>query len=96
MERVVSSRHSRRKWSGSVNESTPNPTIPLWMDITFTVFVLAWIFITISALVAIVRTDFDRLGSKFWWSALVIAVPVVGALVWLLFGRPPRDSRSRT
>ncbi|WEX07041.1 hypothetical protein [Rhodococcus sp. RCBS9] len=38
-----------------MNESTPNPTIPLWMDITFTVFVLAWIFITISALVAIVR-----------------------------------------
>ena len=96
MERVVSSRHSRRKWSGSVNESTPNHTIPLWMDITFTVFVLAWIFITISALVAIVRTDFDRLGSKFWWSALVIAVPVLGALVWLLFGRPPRASRSRT
>ena len=51
---------------------------------------------TISALVAIVRTDFDRLGSKFWWSALVIAGPVLGALVWLLFGRPPRDSRSRT
>lgn len=66
MERVVSSRNSRRKWSGSVNESTQKPTIPLWMDITFTVFVLAWIFITISA------------------------------LAWLLFGRPPRDSRSRT
>jgi type II secretory pathway component PulF len=96
MERVVSSRHSHRKWFGSVNESTPNPTIPLWMDITFTAFVLAWIFITISALVAIVRTDFERSGGKFWWSALVIAVPVLGALVWLLFGRPPRDSRSRT
>ncbi|MDF2896944.1 MAG: hypothetical protein K0Q46_3730, partial [Rhodococcus erythropolis] len=39
-----------------MNESTQKPTIPLWMDITFTVFVLAWIFITISALVAIVRT----------------------------------------
>ncbi|WEX06998.1 hypothetical protein [Rhodococcus sp. RCBS9] len=26
----------------------------------------------------------------------MIAVPVLGALVWLLFGRPPRDSRSRT
>ncbi|MBH5147141.1 PLDc N-terminal domain-containing protein [Rhodococcus erythropolis] len=79
-----------------MNESIHNPTIPLWVDITFTVFVLAWIFITISVLVAIVRTDFDRPGGKFWWSALVIAVPVLGALVWLLFGRPPRDSRSRT
>ncbi|MFF1389753.1 hypothetical protein [Rhodococcus erythropolis] len=49
-----------------MNESIHNPTIPLWVDITFTVFVLAWIFITISA------------------------------LAWLLFGRPPRDSRSRT
>lgn len=59
-----------------MNESIHNPTIPLWVDITFTVF--------------------DRSGGKFWWSALVIAVPVLGALVWLLFGRPPRDSRSRT
>ena len=96
MECAVSSRNSRGKWSRGVNESTHNPTIPLWMDITFTVFVLAWIFITISALVATMRTDFDRSGGKFWWSALVIAVPVLGALVWLLFGRPPRDSRSRT
>ncbi|MER2084588.1 PLDc N-terminal domain-containing protein [Rhodococcus sp. (in: high G+C Gram-positive bacteria)] len=79
-----------------MNESTHNPTVPLWVDITFTVFVIAWIFITISALVAIARTDFDRSGGKFWWCALVIAVPVLGALVWLLFGRPPRDSRSRT
>ncbi|MDZ7913459.1 MAG: PLDc N-terminal domain-containing protein [Rhodococcus sp. (in: high G+C Gram-positive bacteria)] len=79
-----------------MNESTYNPTIPLWMDIIFTVFVLAWIFITISALVAIVRTDFDRSGGKFWWCALVIAVPVLGAAVWFLFGRLPRDSRSRT
>ncbi len=94
MECAVSSRNSRGKWFGSVNDS--NPTVPLWADITFTVFVLAWIFITISALVAIVRTDFDRSGGKVWWSALVIAVPVLGALVWLLFGRPPRDSRSRT
>ncbi len=96
MECAIPSRNSGRKWPGSVNESIHNPTIPLWVDITFTVFVLAWIFITISALVAIVRTDFDRSGGKFWWSALVIAVPVLGALVWLLFGRPPRDSRSRT
>ncbi len=79
MERVVSSRHSRRKWFGSVNESTPNPTIPLWMDITFTAFVLAWIFITISALVAIVRTDFERSGGKFWWSSLVIGTGDRGA-----------------
>ncbi|EQM31979.1 hypothetical protein N601_19395 [Rhodococcus erythropolis DN1] len=49
-----------------MNESTHNPTVSLWADITFTVFVVAWILITISA------------------------------LAWLLFGRPPRDSRSRT
>ncbi|MBT2267663.1 PLDc N-terminal domain-containing protein [Rhodococcus erythropolis] len=79
-----------------MNESTHNPTIPLELDLASLAFVVFWVFLLSGVLLSITRTDFDRSGAKFWWCALVIAVPVLGAAVWFLFGRPSRDSRSRT
>lgn len=79
-----------------MNESTHDPTVPLELDIAWLGLVVLWVFLLSGVLLSIIRTDFERSGGKFWWCALVIAMPVLGAAVWFLFGRPPRESRSRT
>lgn len=59
-----------------------NPTLPLAYDLLWMGTVLAWFVLTVCAVVSVLRTDHARSGGKFWWSLLVVAVPVLGALVW--------------
>lgn len=74
-----------------------NPTVPLSFDIATALLMLAYVLLTIAALVSIFRTRHDRAGSKFWWSALVVVIPFLGAAAWFLLGAPPlRRQSSRT
>lgn len=66
-------------------------TIPLGYDIAYAVIVALWAILTGAALVSVFRTHHDRSGSKFWWSALVIALPVLGASAWFLSSDRRRD-----
>ncbi|MCZ4553988.1 hypothetical protein ABIC28_001222 [Rhodococcus sp. PvR044] len=58
------------------------PMVPIGFDIAWTTMVAVWAILTITALVPVLRPDHDRWGEKFWWSALIVALPVVGALAW--------------
>ncbi|CAM3074252.1 PLDc N-terminal domain-containing protein [Prescottella defluvii] len=69
--------------------------VPLSFDIRATLIMLAYALLTAAALVSIFRTRHDRAGSKFWWSVLVIALPVLGAAAWFLLGAPPLRRRAR-
>ena len=62
------------------------PMVPIGFDIAWTAMVAAWAILTITALVSVFRADHDRWGGKFWWSALVVALPIFGALAWFAFG----------
>lgn len=75
--------------------SVETPTIPLAYDLTWTALVAACVALTVAALISIFRTPHDRMASKFWWSALVVAFPIVGAVVWLLFRAPPLRRRAQ-
>ncbi|TQF74608.1 hypothetical protein FK531_00405 [Rhodococcus spelaei] len=66
-----------------------NPTIPLGFDLATTGIVTQWAVLTVSALVSVFMSQLDRLGSKFWWSALIVALPALGASAWF-FGRRRR------
>lgn len=104
--RVESSPHITRpphRISDSV-ERTPfrrdfyvehNPTVPLSFDIQATLIMLAYVLLTIAALVSMFRTHHDRVGSKFWWSALIIVLPLIGPAVWFLLGAPPLRRRTK-
>ncbi|WP_137723322.1 PLDc N-terminal domain-containing protein [Prescottella subtropica] len=70
-------------------------TLPLSFDIRVTVIVLVYVGLIVAALVSIFRTRHDRVGSKFWWSALVVVLPVIGPAAWFLFGAPPLRRRAR-
>lgn len=72
-----------------------NPTLPLSFDIQATLIMLAHALLTAAALVSIFRTRHDRSGSKFWWSALVIVLPLVGAAAWFLLGAPSLRRQAR-
>ena len=82
--------------------TTENPTVPIGADITWIIMVLVYFILTIAALVSIFRTRHDRAASKFWWSALVIVIPLVGAAAWFPIGSTshcvdePRPTRARS
>ncbi|MCL2533163.1 MAG: PLD nuclease N-terminal domain-containing protein [Nocardiaceae bacterium] len=48
---------------------------------------------SLAALISILRIRHDRAGSKFWWSALVIVLPLIGPAAWFLLGAPPLRRR---
>lgn len=64
-----------------------NPTLPLAFDLVWTATALLWIVLAVIAWVSILRADHPRSGGKFWWCLLVLAVPLVGALLWF-WARP--------
>ena len=67
---------------------TGNPVIPAAYDVVWTAVLVAYLALIIVALVSLSRTA-PRLSSwlAFAWAALIIAVPVLGALAWLAVGR---------
>ncbi|WP_430331494.1 PLDc N-terminal domain-containing protein [Rhodococcus sp. ACT016] len=69
--------------------------LPLSFDIQATLIMLAYPSLVIAALISIFRVPHDRAGSKFWWSALVIVLPLIGAAAWFLFGAPPLRRRAK-
>lgn len=75
--------------------TSENLTVPIGADITWTMMMLGYLLLAIAALVSIFRTPHDRAASKFWWSALVIVMPVVGAAGWILFGAPSLRRRAQ-
>lgn len=55
------------------------------MVIVMSVVALAWVW----SIADVIATDFgDEAQAKGLWIATVMVVPVVGALVWMLYGRP--------
>ncbi|MFD1813767.1 PLD nuclease N-terminal domain-containing protein [Rhodococcus gannanensis] len=67
------------------------PTVPIGVDIALAAMVVAWAILTVTAVVSVLRADHDRWGGKFWWSALVVALPILGALAWFAFGARRRE-----
>ncbi len=67
---------------------TSNPVIPAAYDIVWTVVMVVYLAFVIVALVSLSRTA-PRLSSwlALAWAALVVMVPVLGALAWLTIGR---------
>lgn len=72
--------------NGGMNEDM-NPTLPLAFDLAWMASIIVWLAFTVAAVVSILRQDHDRIGGKFWWSALVITVPLFGAVIWFLSAR---------
>ncbi|MEZ5186781.1 MAG: PLDc N-terminal domain-containing protein [Candidatus Nanopelagicales bacterium] len=42
-----------------------------------------------------VRSDDVRGGSRFLWLLAILLLPVVGAVLWLVFGREPAEGPKR-
>lgn len=61
-----------------------NPTIPVGYDIAFVVVMALWAILTVVSIVSVFRAEHDRSGAKFWWPALIIALPLLGASAWFL------------
>ncbi|MGB7234854.1 MAG: PLD nuclease N-terminal domain-containing protein [Rhodococcus sp. (in: high G+C Gram-positive bacteria)] len=78
--------------TGQVNGDM-NPTLPLAFDVAWTALVVIWIVLSAVAVVSIVRTRHDRSGAKLWWCLFVLAVPVIGSLVWFWPGRARTERR---
>ncbi|MED5803784.1 PLD nuclease N-terminal domain-containing protein [Gordonia sp. Z-3] len=58
---------------------------------------LIYLVILVIALIDIINTDDARVRGlpKLAWVALVVIIPLVGALLWLAFGRPAADEFPR-
>ncbi|SDE44378.1 PLD nuclease N-terminal domain-containing protein [Rhodococcus tukisamuensis] len=78
-----------------MDDGTVNPTLPLAYDIAFTAVAVVWIALTTAALVSVSRSEPDRAGSRYWWCAVVVVLPFLGALAWFLFGAPRRQGARR-
>lgn len=74
--------------AAAISADVPNPLIPAWYDLAFSIVPLAFVAIAIVGLVSIVRrysamSTFDSVV----WTVFVVAVPVVGTTVWFVLGR---------
>ncbi|GAC66542.1 PLD nuclease N-terminal domain-containing protein [Gordonia soli] len=58
---------------------------------------IIYLVILVIALIDIINTDdaLVRGMPKLAWVALVVIFPLLGALIWLAFGRPSADERPR-
>ncbi|TDN45486.1 phospholipase D-like protein [Curtobacterium flaccumfaciens] len=67
---------------------TNNPVIPQIYDVTWSVVAIASVALVVVALVSLSRTA-PRLSP--WlavaWVALIVVVPILGAVAWLAIGR---------
>lgn len=64
-----------------------NPTLPRGFDLAWMAIAAMWALLVVIAWVSILRTDHPRRGAKFWWCVFVLAMPVLGALLWF-WARP--------
>lgn len=73
-----------------VSASTVEPLLPDWGIMGFFLILNAVLFIT--ALVSIARNRTHTSGGTVVWALIVLALPVLGSVLWFLIGR--RESSS--
>ncbi|GAC66906.1 PLD nuclease N-terminal domain-containing protein [Gordonia soli] len=58
---------------------------------------LIYLAVLVLALIDIINTDDALIRGlpKLGWVMLVVVLPLIGALIWLAFGRPTADERPR-
>ncbi len=65
--------------------SEVNPLVPSWGIMGFLLILNAILFI--AALVSIARNRTHTSGALVVWALIVLAVPVLGSVLWFLIGR---------
>ncbi len=72
----------------AATEETPNPLIPAPYDIAFSLVPIALAAFAIVSLVSIIRRySTMSTGESVGWTAFVVLVPALGAIVWFAMGR---------
>jgi hypothetical protein len=67
-----------------------NPLLPTAFDVTWQFLALVPLMVSIVAVVLILMSPRYTAGGKVLWIVTVLAVPLVGAIGWLLAGRTAR------
>jgi ABC-type molybdate transport system permease subunit len=62
-----------------------SPLVPSWGILGFVLALNAVLFI--AALVSIARSRIPTTGGSIVWALIVLALPVLGSLLWFLIGR---------
>lgn len=77
-------------------ENVVNPLVPAWYDVAWSSAALLVVAFTVLAFVSLVRAP-QATGWRFVvWGAVIVFVPVLGALAWFVIGRvTPEGSASR-
>ncbi|MGF7124400.1 PLD nuclease N-terminal domain-containing protein [Rhodococcus sp. AG1013] len=73
-----------------------NPTLPVAFDITALVVALLWLVLVVATSVSVLRARHITTPAKFAWILVVLALPVLGALAWLLMGNKPGAADMRS
>ncbi|QBJ94987.1 PLDc_N domain-containing protein [Rhodococcus sp. ABRD24] len=66
-----------------------DPTLPLAFDIAWMALVLLWLILVVSTSISVLRARHITTPAKIAWILLVLALPVLGSLLWLLIGNKP-------
>ena len=69
----------------ALSTSEANPLVPSWGIMGFPLILNAILFI--AALVSIARNRTHTTGGTVVWALIVLAVPVLGSVLWFLVGR---------
>ena len=77
----------------ALSTSEANPLAPSWGIMGFLLIPNAILFV--AALVSIARNRTNTTGATVVWALIVVAVPVLGSVLWFLIGRR-ETSNSRT
>jgi ABC-type molybdate transport system permease subunit len=74
----------------ALSTSEVNPLVPSWGIMGFLLILNAILFI--AALVSIARNRTHTTGGTVVWALIVLAVPVLGSVLWFLVGRRETSS----
>lgn len=74
----------------ALSASEVNPLVPSWDIMGFLLILNAILFI--AALVSIARNRTHTTGGTVVWALIVLAVPVLGSVLWFLVGRRETSS----
>ncbi|HAG59124.1 MAG TPA: hypothetical protein DCR15_19325 [Arthrobacter bacterium] len=69
----------------ALSTSEANPLVPSWGIMGFLLILNAILFV--AALVSIARNRTNTTGATVVWALIVLAVPVLGSVLWFLIGR---------
>lgn len=73
-----------------------NPLLPSGYDIAWTITLVLSLVLVVGSIVTLVRAR-DRVSSLelMIWTAAIVAIPLFGALAWLVVGLPVSRRRAR-